>query len=102
MKKSSKSSDGPAYRATLVTGESSFEKEESQVLKINGSTSSIQCLGNDAFTSWHATSSLQVGDLIENFEPADAYQLMIEEFGSHIKGEGGWVVPLQDSLRYYV
>jgi hypothetical protein len=24
---------------------------------------------------------------------------MIEEFGSHIKDEGGWVVPLQDSLR---
>jgi predicted dehydrogenase len=91
--------EGLVNGSTLITGETSFEKDESQVLKVNGSTGSIYCPGNDTFTSWRATSSLQVGNSIENFEPLDAYQLMIEEFGSHIKDEGGWVVPLQDSLR---
>jgi len=91
--------EGLVNGSTLITGETSFEKDESQVLQVNGSTGSIYCPGNDTFTSWRTTSSLQVGNSIENFEPLDAYQLMIEEFGSHIKDQGGWVVPLQDSLR---
>ena len=78
-------------------GETSFEKQEMQKLEISGSLASMQCVGNEAFTSWHALSALQIGDSLENFEAVDAYQLMIEEFGSRIKGENGWVVPLEDS-----
>jgi hypothetical protein len=59
----------------------------------------MQCVGSEAFTSWYAPSALKIGDSVENFEAVDAYQLMIEEFGSRIKGESGWVVPLADSKR---
>jgi hypothetical protein len=41
---------------------------------------------------------LQIGDLYEEFEAADPYKLMIENFGKKIQGEPSWVLPLQTSL----
>ena len=80
-------------------GETSFEKSEMQKLHVRGSLAAMNCLANDAFTAWNAPSALAIGDFVENFEAVDAYQLMIEDFSSQIKGDDGWVLPPSQSLR---
>lgn len=76
----------------------SFEMPEQQRLVISGDLSSIEFLGNDAFTSWHKESALQIGDQVERFAPVDPYRLMVERFGEHISGEDGWIMPMSQSL----
>jgi predicted dehydrogenase len=76
----------------------SFEMPEQQRLVISGDLSSIEFLGNDAFTSWHKESALQIGDQVERFAPVDPYRLMVEHFGEHISGEDGWIMPMSQSL----
>jgi predicted dehydrogenase len=76
----------------------SFELPEQQHLAITGDRSSIEFLGNEAFTSWHKESSLRIGDQIHQFAAVDPYQLMVENFGEHIMGNGGWIMPMQQSL----
>jgi hypothetical protein len=41
---------------------------------------------------------LQIGDLKEEFEAANPYMLMIENFGKQIQGQESWVLPLETSL----
>jgi predicted dehydrogenase len=76
----------------------SFEMPEQQHLVITGDRSSIEFLGNEAFTSWHKKSSLRVGDQVQQFAAVDPYQLMVENFGEHIMGNSGWIMPMQQSL----
>ena len=76
----------------------SFEMPEQQRLVISGDLSSIEFLGNEAFTSWHKESVLRIGDQVERFAPVDPYQLMVERFGEHISGEDGWIMPMSQSL----
>ena len=76
----------------------SFEMPEQQRLVISGDLSSIEFLGNEAFTSWHKESNLRIGDQVERFAPVDPYQLMVERFGEHISGEDGWIMPMSQSL----
>lgn len=76
----------------------SFEMPEQQRLVISGDLSSIEFLGNDAFTSWHKESDLRIGDQVERFAPVDPYRLMVERFGEHISGEDGWIMPMSQSL----
>ena len=76
----------------------SFEMPEQQHLVISGDLASIEFLGNEAFTSWHKESSLRIGDQVERFAPVDPYRLMVERFGEHISGEGGWIMPMSQSL----
>ena len=82
-----------------VTGLTSFEKPETQNLKITGSQTTIEFLGNDAFTSWNSPSSLRIGDRIENFAPVDPYQLMVENFSARINGEESWLLPIAQSMQ---
>ena len=81
-----------------ATGLASFEMPEHQSLVIRGEKDSITFGGEQAFTSWHSPSTLQVGDLVEEFEAVDPYMLMIENFGKKIQGEDSWVIPLETSL----
>jgi len=81
-----------------VTALSSFEMPETQSLVISGQSATIECLGNDAFTSWNKSSSMRIADLTEEFAPVDPYQLMIENFSDHISGKSGWILGLEQSL----
>jgi predicted dehydrogenase len=76
----------------------SFEMPEQQHLVITGDHGSIEFLGNEAFTSWHKESALQIGDQVQQFAAVDPYQLMVENFGEHIMGNGGWIMPMEQSL----
>jgi xylose dehydrogenase (NAD/NADP) len=76
----------------------SFEKQEAQHLVITGSEATIECMGNDAFTSWKKPSSMRVGDHLEEFPAIDPYAVMIENFGCYIQGEPSWTPQIEDSL----
>ena len=84
--------------SVTATGLASFEMPENQILVIKGEKDSITFVGEQAFTSWHSPSTLQIGELQEEFEAVDPYMLMIENFGKKIQGEDSWVLPLETSL----
>jgi len=79
-------------------GLASFEMPENQSLIVRGEKGSVELLGTDAFTSWHANSSLRLGEEKEEFEAVDPYRLMIENFGKKLQGQPSWVLPLVTSL----
>ena len=79
-------------------GLASFEMPEKQSLIVTGENKTITFVGDQAFTSWHSPSTLQIGDLSEEFEAVDPYRLMIENFGRKIQGQDSWVLPLETSL----
>jgi len=81
-----------------ATGLASFEMPENQSLVIKGEKDSITFVGEQAFTSWHSASTLQIGESQEEFEAVDPYMLMIESFGKKIQSEDSWVLPLETSL----
>jgi predicted dehydrogenase len=76
----------------------SFEQEEKQSFIVQASTGSLELTGNQAFTSWKSPSSLKLGDIEEEFEATDPYQLMIESFGRRIHGQESWILELETSL----
>jgi predicted dehydrogenase len=77
---------------------SSFEMPETQSLVISGETATIECLGNDAFTSWNKLSSMRIGNSTEEFAPVDPYRLMIENFSDHISGKPARMLGIDQSL----
>ena len=77
---------------------SSFEMPETQSLKISGQLATIECLGNDAFTSWNKPSALRMADHIQEFAPVDPYQLMVESFSDYISDKPAWILGLDQSL----
>lgn len=79
-------------------GLASFEMPENQSLIVRGDKGSVELLGTDAFTSWHANSSIRLSEVIEEFEAVDPYRLMIENFGKNLLGQPSWVLPLETSL----
>jgi predicted dehydrogenase len=81
-----------------ATGLASFKMPEQQSLIVTGEKQTITFVGDQAFTSWHSPSTLQVGDLHEEFEAVDPYMLMVESFGRKIQGQDSWVLPLETSL----
>ena len=85
--------------AITATGLVSFELPEAQSLVVRGQKSSVDLVGNQAFTSWQSPSTLRLGENIEDFGAADSYALMIENFGNRINGLDSWVLPLETSLR---
>jgi len=84
--------------AITATGLVSFELPEAQSLVVRGAKSSVELIGDQAFTSWHSPSTLRLGKNIEDFGAADSYALMIENFGNKVNGLDGWVLPLETSL----
>jgi predicted dehydrogenase len=91
--------DATLNGSITVNALTSFEREEEQELLVSGSLSSIENIGNDAFTSFKNPSVLKVGESLENFAPVDPYQLMVENFGARIKGETSWILPIEESIR---
>ena len=83
----------------IASGLASFEIPEAQSLVVRGAKSSLELVGNQAFTSWHSSSTLRLGESIEVFEAADSYALMLENFGNRVNGLDSWVLPLETSLR---
>jgi predicted dehydrogenase len=79
-------------------GLASFEMSENQSLIVQGEKGSVELIGKEAFTSWHAPSQLRLGEVVEEFEAVDAYQLMIENFCRKVQGLESWVLPLETSL----
>ena len=82
----------------IASGLASFEMPENQSLIVRGEKNSVELIGMEAFTSWHSTSSLRLGQQVEEFEAVDAYMLMIENFGKRISDQESWVLPLETSL----
>jgi len=91
--------DATLNGSIAVDALTSFEREEEQLLLVTGSLSSIENVGNDAFTSLRSPSVLKVGDSLENFAPVDPYQLMVENFGARINGEASWILPIEETIR---
>jgi predicted dehydrogenase len=89
---------GLLANSVTVDAIASFEMPEQQHLVITGDRGTIELLGNDAFTSWQKESALRIGDQVEQFAPVDPYQLMVENFGEHITGRDGQIVPMEQSL----
>ena len=87
---------GADSRASIA---GSFVMPESQRLTIRGSAGEVTVTDNQAFTTWRATSTLRVGDHVEEFPAVDAYQIMFEEMSARIRGGDGWLLPPQDSIR---
>ena len=86
------------HDSITASGLASFEMPENQSLVVRGEKSSVELVGNQAFTSWHSPSTLRLGENIENFEAADSYALMIESFSNRVNGLDSWVLPLETSL----
>jgi len=76
----------------------SFEMPENQSLIVHGEKQSVELVGDQAFTSWHSASSIRFGEKFEEFEAADPYMLMIENFGKRINGQQSWILPVETSL----
>jgi predicted dehydrogenase len=91
--------DAVLNETIAVNALTSFEREEEQQLLVTGSISTIENIGNDAFTSLRKPSVLKVGGSVENFAPVDPYQLMVENFGARIQGEESWILPINESIR---
>jgi xylose dehydrogenase (NAD/NADP) len=89
---------GKLGNSVEISALSSFEMPESQKLVISGELATIECPGNDAFTSWNKPSSLLIGDHLQEFAPVDPYRLMIENIGACILGESAWIPPVAQSL----
>lgn len=77
----------------------SFERPEQQRLVLTGSLNQLECVGNEAFTSWNSASALSIGQRQEDFAPIDPFQVMIQDFGSRIAGVAGWMPSLGESIR---
>ena len=82
-----------------VEGLFSFEQPERQSLVVVGTDAEARMLGDAAFTSWREPSALLVGGHREEFPSVDAYRLMVENVSDLARGEAGWAVPIEDSLR---
>ena len=78
---------------------SSFEMLETQKLVISGELATIECLGDDAFTSWNMPSVMRIGDHLQEFAPVDPYRLMIENVSAFILGESAWIPAISHSLH---
>jgi D-xylose 1-dehydrogenase (NADP+, D-xylono-1,5-lactone-forming) len=91
--------DATLNGSITVNALTSFERDEEQQLLVTGSLSSIENIGNDAFTSLRNPSVLKVGESLENFAPVDPYQLMVENFGAQVKGEASWILPVEETIR---
>jgi len=89
---------GQLSNGVKVNAVSSFERAEMQEILISGDLASIECLGNDAFTSWNKPSSLRIGDHVQEFAPVDPYRLMVENFSDYILGAPAWLPAIDQSL----
>jgi predicted dehydrogenase len=76
----------------------SFIDDPQQFLVAEGSTTTIEMLDGEAFTSWRESSSLRIGDVVEHFDEVDAFVSMTEQVSSHFAGVEPPLFDLEESL----
>lgn len=64
----------------------SFIDDPRQLLVAEGSTTTIEMFDGEAFTSWRESSSLRIGDVVEDFDEVDAFVSMTEQVSRHFAG----------------
>ncbi len=81
-----------------ISALTSFEQAEVQRLVISGDSGIIEFPSGQAFTSWNESSSIKVGDHVEEFAPVDPFALMVTDFGNHLMGESAWIPNINETL----
>jgi D-xylose 1-dehydrogenase (NADP+, D-xylono-1,5-lactone-forming) len=76
----------------------SFTRAPEQHIRVSGIDTTIDFTTGEAFTSWHAPSSLTLAGVEEAFPPVDPFQLMIEDFASITEGAPNTTAPLETTL----
>jgi predicted dehydrogenase len=79
-----------------------IDGREVQALAVEGDAGRVATGVGEAFTNWHAPSTLLItdsgGEREERFEPVDGYRSMVEAVAARIRGEQVWVPTAADSL----
>jgi D-xylose 1-dehydrogenase (NADP+, D-xylono-1,5-lactone-forming) len=78
---------------------SSFDLAPQQTISLRGSRSSMHTGDGEAFTFWKQQGTLVIGDTVEEFEPSDAFALMVQELSAAIRGDKAYVFPWESSVR---
>ena len=76
----------------------SFIDDPQQFLVAEGSTTTIEMLDGEAFTSWRESSSLRIGNVVEHFDEVDAFVSMTEQVSRHFAGVEPPLFDLEESL----
>ena len=76
----------------------SFIDDPQQFLVAEGSTTTIEMLDGEAFTSWRESSSLRIGDVVEHFDEVDAFVSMTEQVSRHFAGVAPPLFDPEESL----
>lgn len=84
--------------ATRMTAVASFAMPEHQFMTVTGSDVVARMDRGQPFSSWRESSSLRLGEAVEEFAPVDAYRLMVEAVSARIGGADAWIVPLDETL----
>jgi len=90
---------GLVNESVKVSALTSFERPENQSLVVSTSETKLSFMGTEAFTSWKKANTLQIGDTVEEFAPADAFTLMVEAFGSKVNSESAWIPEISESVK---
>jgi hypothetical protein len=78
---------------------SSFALPSQQQFIVQGSRGKMQTAVGESFTTWNEACSLQINDVVEEFAVSNAFVEMVENVSNVIRGEEGWIVPSEDSIR---
>ena len=75
-----------------------------QVFRVEGEDAVLGLPGDEAFTSWNRSSTLEIREAggtvrVETFAPVDPYRRMVEAVAARVRGEDAFVVPLDHSAQ---
>lgn len=77
----------------------SFVLPAQQSIAVAGTAATMRTGEGEAFTLWKQSSSLLIGDTVEQFPPDDAFALMVEEVSDNIRVGSAPRLPMTSSLR---
>jgi predicted dehydrogenase len=78
---------------------SSFDLAPQQTIAVQGTKLSMHTGDGEAFTFWKQQGTLVIGDTVEEFEPSDAFALMVHEVSAAIRGDETNLFPWESSVR---
>jgi len=84
---------------TAVRATSSFALPASQELVVRGSSGIVQMGEGEAFSSWNEPTTLVLNGAVEHFGSVNAFELMVNNVSQIIRGESGWCVSPEQSIR---
>jgi predicted dehydrogenase len=96
------SGDGADAGRALVRG--GIAVPDRQVLTVAGEVASVAFSEGEAFSNWHAPSTLEITTRdgvtrAEHFAPVDAYRLMVEAVAAHVRGQEAFLVGLDHAAH---